>query len=190
MTSEKSSYHPTIWRTCRALKNVNRLACLRTVLERPGLTVGEIAQQTQLPLNQASINLRLLQSRGLIASERKSRWTRYVPEADPLVAHAEMLLNALAAEFLKCNEDISGIVSKLWAFTHDRRLTILSVLSRSAQPMEPDMLVASTRISLPAVWRHLRVLETAGVIHDVDSGWQLLPERSRSPLVRTVLRIL
>jgi DNA-binding transcriptional ArsR family regulator len=190
MTSEKSSYHPTVWRTCRALKNANRLACLRVVLKQPGLTVGEVARKAKIPPNQASINLRMLQSRGLISSEKRSRWTHYTSDADPFVEHAEAVRDAFAVEFFKKRTDVSVVMARLRAFTHSRRLAILAVLSRAGRPVLPEALVAQTRISLPAVWRHLHVLETAGLVCQGDTGWELLPEHKRTPLVKTMLGTL
>jgi DNA-binding IclR family transcriptional regulator len=172
------------------LKNANRLACLRVVLKQPGLTVGEIAQKTKLPPNQASVNLRLLQSRGLISSEKRSRWTHYTPDADPFVKHAEAVRDALAAEFFKKRTDVAVVMAKLRAFTHSRRLTILAALSRAERPLLPEELAAQTRISPPAVWRHLHVLEMAGLVCQGDTGWELLPESKRSPLVQTMLGTL
>ena len=190
MNCEKISYHPTIWRTCRVLKNPRRLACLRVVIEQPGVTVGEVSQEVKLPINQASINLRLLQSRGLVTCERISRWAHYSPVADPLVDHAAAFLDALVVEIASARSDLSGITTKLPAFTHARRLTLLAMLSRLAQPVTAESLVEMTHISLPAVWRHLKVLETAGMIYAEKSGWSLLPERGRSPLVKTLLQVL
>lgn len=95
MRSEWAIYHPTVWRTCRALMNERRLRCLAAVLDKPGIAVKEVAVETGLPQNQASMNLRMLQARGLITARRHGKWLRYDPEPDPLVEHANAMLKAI-----------------------------------------------------------------------------------------------
>jgi len=188
MISGLDIYHPTVWRTCRALMNERRLACLTAVLETPGLSVGEAADKVGLPENQASINLRALQARGLLTARRYGRWIRYFPEPDPLVQHADLVLSALRREW----QSPSGLNEKrlmgaLRAFTHSRRLTILKclVLMREATCEE---LVAKARISQPAVSRHLETLRGAGLVRVTERGaWKLVAKSHLPGLIRTLL---
>mgnify|MGYP001189133913 CR=1 FL=1 len=130
MRSGLDIYHPTVWRTCRALMNERRLACLDAVLKTPGLSVGEAAHEVGFPENQTSINLRALQARGLLTARRDGRWIRYFPEADPLVQHAAMVLNAVRREWQGRNGlKEKRLIETLRAFTHSRRLTILKCLA-------------------------------------------------------------
>jgi hypothetical protein len=90
MRSGQAVYHPTLWRTCRALMNERRLACLSVVLANPGLSVGEIARMAEISENQASINLRALQAGDYLRPDatgdgsgmmpRRTRWSNMRPQ--------------------------------------------------------------------------------------------------------------
>jgi len=190
MRSEWAIYHPTVWRTCRALMNERRLACLSVVLKTPGLSVGEIAVKAGIPENQTSINLRALQARGLIAARRDGRWIRYFQEPDPLVKHAAAVLEAVRQELKNGDghrkERLRGT---LRAFTHSRRLAILKGLM-SCGELTCEELVSKARISQPAVSRHLETLRCAGLVSTTKSGaWRLLARRELSALARTLLDV-
>lgn len=181
MRSELSIYHPTVWRTCRALMNVRRLACLAIVLKSPGLSVGKIAVKAGIPENQTSMNLRALQARGLLSARRDGRWIRYFPEPDPLVNHAAAVLDAVRRELRGGNErDTNGLRTTLCAFTHSRRLTILKCLMLQDE-ITCETVASRTRISKPAVWRHLETLRNAGLVYETKDGLWLLMARKRLP---------
>ena len=124
--------HPTLWRSCRVLANSRRLACLKTVLAHPDLTVESVAERTGLPEDQASLCLRALQARGLLQARRQSRWVLYRPEPDPCVPVAAPLLGALRHALLDDRLTEHEIRRSLTAFTHPRRLTILRHLQLAA----------------------------------------------------------
>jgi DNA-binding IclR family transcriptional regulator len=165
--------------------NRNRLACLKAVIAHPMSSVGEIAGVADLPENQASMNLRSLQARGLLSVTRKSRWVYYSPDSDPQVEHAATVLEAMRLAFRSRSD--RNIRLTLTAFTHVRRLTILSALSRRPS-VSVDALVGLTHISRTALCRHLRTLQAARfvVAHD-DETWSLSPVSSLNPLAYSLL---
>jgi DNA-binding transcriptional ArsR family regulator len=180
------SYHPTLWRTCRALANERRLACLRAVLSTPGATVGEIAAAAGLPEDQASLCLRALQARGLLHSKRVSRWVRYSPTPDPLVPAAAPILEAVSHALRTRRRSSAQLIRLLTAFTHPRRLTILRVL----QLKRACAFVALARacdISQTALFRHLTKLRERGLVAEADQRWALA--QARDPLADALLAL-
>lgn len=191
MKSGSQAYHPTVWRTCRALMNERRLACLVIVLKSPGLSVGKVADNAGVPENQASINLRALQSRGLLSARRDGRWIRYYPEADPLVRHAAKVLNAIRRELSDRDKlELVKLKETLRAFTHSRRLTILKCLTLHSG-LTVEGIVAKARISQPAVSRHMETLRHSGLVFTTkDGGWRLTARRKLSALAKTLLTVI
>jgi len=177
------SYHPTLWRTCRALANEKRLCCLKAVLTEPGITVGEAAARAGLAENHAGESLRLLQARGLIEARRQSRWVRYVPVPDPLVPSARPLLSAVRRALIKHRCSEGDVFRILTGFTHPRRVVILRVLKLSG-PLSFDALVRATDISPQALYRHLDKLSDRGLICEGRDGWRVV---SRSDLLADAL---
>lgn len=171
--------------------NERRLACLASVLKSPGLSVGETAEETGIPENQTSINLRALQARGLLTARRDGRWIRYFPEPDPLVLHAAAVLNAVRRELRDGDgHDTNELRATLRAFTHSRRLTILKCLALQNE-LAGEELVAKTRISQPAVWRHLKTLRRSGIVSMTKNGaWRLTARRNLSVLAKTLCDVI
>lgn len=166
------SYHPTLWRTCRALANTKRLQCLTFVLSEPMLTVGDLAARTGNRENHTSEYLRSLQARGLIRACRQSRWVRYAPLPDPLVPHSQPLLSALRQALIKKQQPARAVIRTLTAFTHPRRLSILSYLQKH-NTVAFERLSTATAISPQALYRHLEKLKSRGLIAVNDHCWRL-----------------
>ena len=182
-----NDYHPTLWRTCRILANARRLACLKAVIDNPGSSVGEIAEQLHLPMDKASLSLRALQSRGLLQAQRFSRWVRYQPCPDPLIPGSASLLAALQNQLKRGRIPEKEICRILTGFTHPRRLLILLHLQQNGE-LSSDTLAAKTRISPPALWRHLNKLKVRGLVVETESGWRLCS--TPPPLAKALLCIL
>ena len=183
----QATYHPTVWRTCRILANPNRLRCLKVVLEEPASAVGEIAERTHVSVCRASECLRALQARGLIQAKRKSRWVRYTAIPDPLVAGSRHLLTALRRILLKEHQKEAAVMRTLTAFTHPRRLAILSLLQKRS-PLYSEDIAAITRVSQCAFSRHARKLKVRGLL-DYNSGkWSL--RQPIDTLARTLLSLI
>ena len=181
------AYHPTVWRTCRILANPNRLTCLKAVLEEPSCTVGEIAERTRFSVCHTSEYLRALQARGLLQARRESRYVRYVAVPDPLVAGTRPLLAALRRVLVKDKQTDSAVIHTLTGFTHPRRLAILRLLQERS-PVYAEDVAAITRISLPALSRHLNKLRVRGLATYDGEKWALT--LTRDPLAKTLLKLL
>ena len=164
---------PTLWRTCRVLANEKRLSCLKAVLEQPGRSVGELAERVCISEALASELLRALQARGLIQANRQSRWVYYSPKPDPMVIGVRPLLEALKRALLVEGMSENEMIHTLTAFTHPRRLEILRCLQKAADDTSVEKLAASTRISLPALYRHLVKLTARGLVSCNEKGWRL-----------------
>jgi DNA-binding transcriptional ArsR family regulator len=158
---------PTLWRTCRVLANDGRLRLLAAVLARGRLSVSQAASQAAIPAPKASLGLRALQSRGLLAAARESRWVFYTPEPDPLVEHAAAVL-AATRRALARSDAAEAMLRAFTAFTHPRRLAIVAALAR--RPMTTEALAGSCRFSFAAASRHLRKLARRGVLTEGPDG--------------------
>lgn len=165
---------PSLWRTCRILANASRIRCLKCVLVQPVSQVGAIAQELGIPLHYASQYLRALQARGLLEATRQSRWVYYAPTPDPLVPSAKPLLDALRTALLEECRSERQIVHDLTAFTHPRRLAILACLLRR-KSATAETLAAFTRISQPAMSRHLTKLQDRDLVVENKGRWALKP---------------
>jgi len=167
-----NAYHPTLWRTCRVLANAGRLRCLKVVFEWPGSTVGAVAHRAGVAGAVASEYLRALQARGLILASRESRWVRYTPDPDPLVEGSACLLAALKRSLLVEARSETDVIHAVTAFTHPRRLEILERLQREGDA-SLESLGSHTRISTPALFRHLRKLEARRLVSCDNNRWHL-----------------
>jgi DNA-binding transcriptional ArsR family regulator len=156
-------YHPTLWRSCRVLANLRRLACLKAVLAEPGAAVGDVADKIGIPPNQASLALRALQARGLLSATREGRAVRYSPVPDPLVDSAKPLLSALRRLLTARDVSEKEIFHAATAFTHPRRLAMVSCLARRG-PLPAETLAAANGISYPAATRHIKKLASREII--------------------------
>ncbi len=181
------SYHPTIWRTCRALANPRRLRCLRAVLRCPGLAVGEVASAAKLPQDQASLCLRALQARGLLHGARDGRWVRYYPLPDPLVPTAAPILAGVSRALAKGRVADRALIRCLTAFTHPRRLCILRLLKRGGA-VTSGSLLRTGRMSEAALFRHLNKLAARGIVGETDGMWAL--QKKQGALEKVFLALL
>ena len=181
------NYHPTIWRTCRVLANARRIACLKAVLKCPGRCVGEVAKVARVGESQASLALRALQARGLIVARRESRWVRYFPETDPLVPAAAPIVAGFRQAVLHDGASAKKVLRCLTAFTHPRRLVLLRCLQKQG-PLSFEALSKKSRISLPALYRHLKKLESRQLVFQQEEAWALCAEHE--PLATAFLNLI
>jgi len=182
---QTSPLNPTIWRTCRALANAMRLQILARIIAEGPLTVKMVMHACALSEPRASQHLRMLQSRGLLSATRESRWVRYAASPDPLVPHAALLLQALENAYRQ-REPVDAQVLALTALTHPRRVQIVRALN--ARPMAVSMLIATCRISRPAIYRHLAKLERRGWVA-CDTGETYVLLRPEHDLARALMAI-
>ncbi len=165
---------PSLWRTCRILANESRIRCLKFVIEQPSSHVGAIAQALGIPIHHASQYLRALQSRGLLRATRQSRWVYYDANPDVLVPSAEPVLNAIREALFDESRGDRQIVHDLTAFTHPRRLSILTCLFKR-ESATSETLSTLTRVSQPAMSRHLKKLNDRELIRQDKDLWHLIP---------------
>ena len=174
---KKEALRPTVWRTCRTLANDRRLALLRWLLTVERASVSEAAAHFRWATARASEELRQLQSRGLIRSERAGRQVYYSAIPNPAVDYAAELHSALKAAF-EAGASPKSLYATLTGFTHPRRLAILAALSKDA-PVAGVELRRQCRMSRMALHRHLRKLAARGVAVRRAKGWALSPPRNR-----------
>lgn len=177
---------PTLWRTCRVLANERRLRVLAYVCTAGPAHVTKVAAATQLPQPQATGNLRLLQSRGLLRATRRSRWVEYAAMPDPLVEHAAGMLEAMT-QAIRRKDSAAEIMRALTAFTHPRRLRIVMALADA--PLLFDQLVLRCSISRPALYRHLRKLERRGLLAAVGEADRYRLVTPPAGVLRDLLRL-
>ncbi|MEI6211522.1 MAG: hypothetical protein WCR06_07835 [bacterium] len=163
----KAPLAPTIWRTCRVLACARRLKVFKVVVEKGPVCVKDVARICRMPENTTTQYLRALQARGLLAANRKSRWVYYVPQADPSVQHAEVLL-AVMRKALGRNEPNAEMLAALTAYTHPRRIAMVRQLA-SKPGTVPDVGYA-LGISYPASYRHMEKLVRRGVVQMTEKG--------------------
>jgi DNA-binding transcriptional ArsR family regulator len=154
--------HGTLWRTCRVLANRSRLRALGLLFRQPSQTVSAVAEQLHLTLPVASQYLRALEARGLLTVRRKGRHVFYRPVAfDPADTNAQ-LIAALRTVFAKNDDAVERVFKLATAFTHTRRVEIFRAVH--AQPGALVEIQAVTHVSAPALYRHLRKLESRGLV--------------------------
>jgi DNA-binding transcriptional ArsR family regulator len=166
---------PTPWRTCRVLANRPRLRLLKLLFHRPDQSVSELARQSGLQVAAASQYLRALNARGLLQVTRTSRWVRYRIAADDAPEPIAKLLRALRASFSQDRDPVEKIFRLATNFTHPRRVEIWQPLRNGAQPLE--QLQAVTRISSPALARHLMKMQVRGLIAATDRYYRAVSPR-------------
>jgi predicted transcriptional regulator len=177
---------PTLWRTCRVLANPKRLALIGALIGKPPQTVGAVAVSCGLSDAACSLGLRQIQARGLCRATRTGRWVSYALEADPRVPHAHALLSALVPAVKACRSDSEPLIAALTAYTHPRRLDIVSTLRRTG-PCTSESLGARCGISLAALYRHLDKLERRNVLQQTKSSVSL--RHPRNPFARLLLAL-
>jgi len=178
---------PTLWRTFRAVASVNRLRCLKVVLKRPGISVELVAGATCLTEPKVSLALRALQSRGLIAFERRSRWVMYNPGPEPSVRAAKRFLVAMKDALITKEMSEEEIARTAKAYTHPRRINIVRALAFTG-PIDPVELASEVQISPQAFTRHLRKLKALGVVHKSERLCAL--SKPKTKLAHDLLRIV
>ena len=153
--------NPTLWRTCRVLSGHSRLRLLRLLHDAPGECVTELADLAGIGVSDASQELRRIQSRGLLRPERQGARLVYRMKADPQVASAAPLLNALKSAFARNPPEQDAAMAPIAAgLAHPRRIAIAKVLMKSNR-VSVDLRTA-TRIPRGPLSRHLDTLEAGG----------------------------
>ena len=170
-----SKLRPTLWRTCRVIANETRLRLLWKIFEGEELGVGELGRQVGISEQNASIQLRALNARGLITPRRKKMQLFYRAEANLDVEHAEELLETIRMCYEK-KMPLKDIVWMATAFTHPRRIEIVRELMGSAHKF--GVLCAATRIARPSLLRHLKKLESRRFVGVHNGAYHLITPKN------------
>ncbi|MCX6997901.1 MAG: helix-turn-helix domain-containing protein [Kiritimatiellaeota bacterium] len=166
---------PTLWRTCRVLANRTRLEMYRLLLRQPGQTVTAVAQQLHQPLSLTSEYLRALEARGLLTVRRVGRRVVYGPRSTSSPKWTSDFAAALRATFRQAPRPLDTIYRLTTAFTHPRRVELFRALQQG--PRTPAQLRAGTRISVWALRRQLKKLETRGFVTQRNGMFAVMPRQ-------------
>ena len=150
-----------LWRVFRAVSTQGRLQLLWHMIEKGELCVNQLAAQSAMTDSNASIQLKILYSEGMVQFRRQNINVIYRAEANDRVAGAEELLFALN----KCHDEsvsFKTIIRRVTAFTHDRRIEVVRALSDG--PLSSVQLIDRCGITSSALSRHLLKLEARKVV--------------------------
>ena len=174
---------PTVWRTVRALANVNRLRFLEAVFRSKGKKgVTELASELDLAVPTASIYLRALNARGLISARRYSSFVFYGDGQDRSLPEARILQQAFAELFasrkvMEKNWPME-VLPTLLAYSYERRIRIIVCVSERGGCRFAD-LASTTGIPTMSLSRHLRTMRDANVVElDSDGKYRICQPRS------------
>lgn len=178
--------NPSLWRTCRALANRNRLRLLRYLLAHPDQTVSRVAEHAGLSPSLVSQYLRALNARGILRVSRRGVWVHYRVDPDSTIPETVPLVDALRREFRRPGDTIEHVFSALTAFTHPRRVRLVRLLGKT-RGLGRAELQRRSDMSGDALSRHLAKLTRRGVVAERDGAWRL--EAPNDPLVKTLTSI-
>jgi DNA-binding transcriptional ArsR family regulator len=179
------SLRPSIWRTCRALANKERLALLRYLLSHPESGVSAMARDMGLSVSSTSQHLRALNARGLLLVRRTGRYVYYRVGSDDSVPDTAAILAAVADALRTRRRAAESVFRTVTACTHPRRLDILRSLS--VRDLTLSEMKRATRVSQSALQRHLEKLKVRGFVACTEGRYRCC--KTRDPLART-LRLL
>ena len=166
----KSILKPTLWRTCRAVRNPLRLRLLKAVFEHDGeFCVRDFAKLLQIDEALTSVYLRQLNARGLIGVSRERVRVVYNTAPDRTLPDALKLREALKAYLtgpLPDNWEME-LVRIIDAFSHPNRLAMLIRLAQG--PATIHELFEAAGVVVKSIYHHLRFFTTAGLIAKEDT---------------------
>ncbi len=176
---------PSIWRTCRALANRQRLQFLRHLLAHPESTVSELARDMHLSVSSASQHLRMLNARGFLGVRRRGRHVYYRVSSDDSVPDAAAILTAVVDALRVSRKAVDSVFHIVTACTHPRRLDILKSLGRG--DLMFDEIRKATGASRSALHRHIRKLKARGFVEERDGLYACC--KARDALTRTLVSL-
>lgn len=179
--------NPTLWRTCRMLASQTRINLLRALVTHPGEGVSALGRRVGIGESAASQELRRIQSRGLLQSERQGALLVYRLAADPQVSSAAPLLKAILTAFDQFPSERDSEMCILAAgLAHERRIRMFRhLLGVSSTPRD---LAFTLRISSHPFGVHLRTLQAGG--WTVQSGKRLTATVPNHPLAKALAKLI
>ncbi|MFA7256890.1 MAG: metalloregulator ArsR/SmtB family transcription factor [Kiritimatiellales bacterium] len=159
------------WRVCRVVSHKNRLKLLWLLFDVDELCVCQLTTRIGMTQPNASIQLRALQSAGLIRFRRKKMNVIYRAEADDRIEFAAPLLEALR---MCCEKPVplESVIRQVTAFTHERRMEIVRTLKKGSSSY--NQLLEQTGMTTSALSRHLCKLEKRKVVGKTGGLYRLL----------------
>ena len=150
-----------LWQVLRVVSTPGRLQLLWVMMEEGELCVKQLAAYASMTDSNASMQLKILCSAGLIRFRREKMKVIYRVEADARVGCAEELLCALKKSH---DESVSfdAIIRQVTAFTHERRIEIVRALLDG--PLSCVQLTDRCGMKSSALSRHLLKLEARKVV--------------------------
>ena len=179
----KESLRPTVWRTARALANVNRLKFLRAVFAAKGTKgVSVLADELGLSIPTASVYLRALNARGLISVVRAGPHVYYGTGSDRSLPTAVQIQKSFARLFAlsQLPKDWKDrLIPILRAYSNPRREALVRIL-RTIQPIGYSGLYQASGLCETSFLRHLGILTAAGIVVRNKNGFYTLAKPSNS----------
>lgn len=167
--------------------NEQRLRLLWLLFKGQSASVGELAALVGLSQPNTSIQLRAIQSRGLISSRKQGLFVYYYAQANEAVEHAPLLLGSLSECHAK-GVGFSQIVRDATGFTHWRRIDIVKTLPDMPASSTVSELSVAAGIPVASLGRHLRKLEARHYIEAVGGDSYALGQ-PESMLAKVLLGI-
>jgi len=176
---------PTLWRTCRAIANTTRLRLLWKIFQSEGLCVSELACAAGASRENATIQLRALNARGLITPERRGKKIVYRAKANPGVDGAEEILAALRQCFIE-KVPLKSVFRQATAFTHSRRIHLMKTIIASGGDF--DELGERSGMSPIALRWNLEKLEGRGFVKLCSDRYEA--RHPKNPLAECLMKLV
>lgn len=158
------------WAFCRVLANRTRLNLLFEIIRHAPLSVAQLAVQTDRQTANTSMQLKELHTYGLITPNRRKQSVYYTIRERPPEIYPQLLLPTLIHS-AKSNTSPDVIIHLATAFTHQRRIEIVRLLSGS--PKTARELLDSSNMKRSALSRHLTKLKHRDFVLQNDSVYRL-----------------
>ena len=179
--------NPTLWRTCRMLSGRTRIHLLRCLDEHPGRNVSELARAVGVGLSATSQELRRIQSRGLLQTERRRAALIYRFGTDPQVPSAAPILKAIRTALSTPGaEEDERIQTIAHGLGHLKRIAILK--SIMAAPKSAFALHKELHLAYRTIHRHIQALLDSGLVRRDERTLHYVPPTH--PLAKALVKLL
>ncbi|MCF7848577.1 MAG: ArsR family transcriptional regulator [Kiritimatiellales bacterium] len=159
----------SLWRLCRTLANPVRLEMIGLFFQYNQLCVFETAELLGIGEGAASKHLQLLIAAGLLEFQRKGRYLLCSLATTGRTSH---ILAGIREIFEEHKEPIGAVIGIATAFTHERRVALVRLLSKGH--CNQLQLYEGTGISGRALTRHLNKLVRRGFVGRVGDGFRMV----------------
>lgn len=186
-TSHPPPLNPTLWRTGKMLAGHTRIKLLRELSSHTGEGVSALGRRVGIGHAAASQELRRIQSRGLLQSERQGTLQVYRLAADPQVSSAAPLLKAIRSALDQFPPERDREMCVIAAgLAHERRIRIFRFLLGGPCPLRD--LPFAVRIPAHPLQVHLSTLQAGGFVARVDD--QVSATVPNHPLAKALAKLI